>query len=82
MEKCSKKIKNGFSGVRVDGSSRVFVDVGNNPEVIALMSDKNELDGGEKSWNDFCDLLPEELDPRGEVYIEYLYLDGEPKVFH
>ena len=31
MESISKNIKNGFSGVRVDGSSRVFVNIGDNP---------------------------------------------------
>ena len=81
MEIISKKIKNGFSGVRVDGSSRVFVDVGQNPKMVALMVDKNP-DSINDSWDKFCDLLPDEMDPRGEINIEYMYIDGEAKVFH
>ena len=81
MEIISKRIKNGFSGVRVDGNSRVFVDVGQNPELVALMVDKNP-DSINDSWDKFCDLLPDEMDPRGEVNIEYMYVDGEARVFH
>ena len=46
MEIISKRIKNGFSGVRVDGSSRVFVDVGQNPELVALLSTMSATNSG------------------------------------
>ncbi len=75
------KIKNGFSGIRVDGSSRVFVDVGQNDELIELMVDKNP-DSINDSWNKFCDLLPNEMDPRGKLNIEYMYINGERRIFH
>ncbi len=80
MEDISKNIKNGFSGVRVDGSSRVFVNVGDNPELVALMVDKNP-DSMNESWDKFCDAIGD-FDPRGRVNIEYIYIDGVAKVFH
>ena len=80
MESISKNIKNGFSGVRVDGSSRVFVNVGDNPELVALMNDKNP-DSINESWDKFCDAIGD-FDPRGRVHIEYIYIDGVAKVFH
>ena len=80
MEIISKNIKNGFSGVRVDGSSRVFVNIGDNPELVALMVDKNP-DYINDSWDKFCDAIGD-FDPRGKVNIEYIYVDGEAKVFH
>lgn len=80
MEIISKNIKNGFSGVRVDGSSRVFVNIGDNPELVALMVDKNP-DSINDSWDKFCDAIGD-FDPRGKVNIEYIYVDGEAKVFH
>jgi len=45
------------------------------------MVDKNP-DSINDSWDKFCDLLPDEMDPRGEVNIEYMYVDGEARVFH
>jgi len=80
MENIDKNIKNGFSGVRVDGSSRVFVNVGDNPELVALMNDKNP-DSINESWDKFCDAIGD-FDPRGRVNIEYIYIDGVAKVFH
>lgn len=80
MENIDKNIKNGFSGVRVDGSSRVFVDVGDNPELVALMNDKNP-DSINESWDKFCDAIGD-FDPRGRVHIEHIYIDGVAKVFH
>ena len=80
MENISKNIKNGFSGVRVDGSSRVFVNIGDNPELVALMVDKNP-DSINESWDKFCDAIGD-FDPRGRVNIEYIYIDGVAKVFH
>ena len=80
MEIISKNIKNGFSGVRVDGSSRVFVDVGDNPELVALMVDNNP-ESVNDSWDKFCDAIGD-FDPRGEVNIEYMYVDGKARVFH
>lgn len=70
-------IKNGFAGIRVDGSSEVWVDVGDNPEIIDLMVSKDVND-----WDKFCEMLPEEHDPRGEVHISHLIVNGKEKVFH
>ncbi len=78
--KYSNKIKNGFSGVRVDGSSRVFVNIGDNPDLIALMIDNNP-DSINDSWDKFCDQLGD-LDPRGKINIEFMYVDGQRRVFH
>ena len=78
--KYSNKIKNGFSGVRVDCSSRVFVNVGDNPDLIALMIDNNP-DSINDSWDKFCDQLGD-LDPHGKINIEFMYVDGQRRVFH
>lgn len=75
-----RNIKNGFSGVRVDGSSRVYVDIGDNPKLLELMLDKNP-ESVNDSWDKFCSYLSD-LDPRGKINIEYMYVDGERRVFH
>lgn len=69
-------IKNGFVGIRVDGSSKVHVDVGDNPELVELMVSK-DVD----AWDKFCDMIGE-FDPRGEVHISHLFVDGKEQVFH
>ena len=68
---------NGFVGRRVDGNSWCFVNIGHNPELIKLMSDKEDP----SAWDKFCDLIGD-FDPRGRVYIDYIVVNGEPKVFH
>ena len=73
-------IKNGFSGIRVDDSSRVYVNIGDNPKLIELMLDKNP-ESVNDSWDKFCDSIGD-FDPRGKVNIEYLYVDGQRRVFH
>ena len=79
--KYSNKIKNGFSGVRIDGSSRVFVEIGDNPKLKALMIDNNP-ESINDSWDKFCEYLDSDLDPRGQINIEYMYVDGQRRVFH
>tara|TARA_B100001287_G_C22412888_1_gene403273 strand:- start:5 stop:253 length:249 start_codon:yes stop_codon:yes gene_type:complete len=68
---------NGFVGRRVDGSSKVSVCIGeHNPKLKALMVSK-ELD----AWDKFCDFLGD-MDPRGQIYIDYLFVDGVASEFH
>ena len=67
---------NGFVGRRVDGSSIVKVDIGDNPKLKALMVSK-DLD----AWDKFCNLIGD-LDPRGKVYIDWMFVDGEAREFH
>tara|TARA_Y100001972_G_C7467230_1_gene238106 strand:+ start:301 stop:564 length:264 start_codon:yes stop_codon:yes gene_type:complete len=82
LDKISRLPINGFIGRRVDGSSIVKVCIGeHNPKLKALMIDSNP-DSINDSWDKFCDLLPNEMDPRGEVYIDWLFVDGKPRVFH
>lgn len=77
INELSRKPQNGFVGRRVDGSSIFYLDVGENPELVDLMVSK-DLD----AWDKFCDMLPEEFDPRGQVHIDWLFVDGQPRVFH
>ena len=72
-----RKPNNGFVGRRVDGSSIVSVDCGDNPDLIALMVDKDDP----YSWDKFCDMISD-FDPRGQVHIDYLFVDGQPRIFH
>lgn len=69
-------IKNGFLGIRVDGSASVSVDVGDNPELVELMVSK-DVD----AWDKFCDMIGD-FDPRGKVHISHLIVDGKGRVFH
>ena len=72
---------NGFVGRRVDGSSKVSVCIGeHNPKLKALMLDKNP-DSINDSWDKFCDALGD-MDPRGEIYIDYMFVDGVAREFH
>jgi hypothetical protein len=72
-----RKPQNGFVGKRVDGSSIVVVDIGDNPKLKNLMIDNKDV----SSWDKFCDLIGD-FDPRGQVQIDWLFVDGKPKVFH
>ena len=76
LDKIARKPLNGFVGRRVDGSSIVKVDIGDNPKLKALMVSK-DLD----AWDKFCDAIGD-FDPRGQVHIDWLFVDGKPKVFH
>jgi len=76
LDKISRLPINGFIGKRVDGSSIVKVDIGDNPKLKALMVSK-DLD----AWDKFCDAIGD-FDPRGQVHIDWLFVDGKPKVFH
>ena len=77
LDKIGRKPQNGFVGRRVDGSSIVVVDIGDgNPKLKALMISQ-DLD----AWDKFCEGIGD-LDPRGQVYIDWLFVDGKPKVFH
>tara|TARA_Y100001951_G_C11161585_1_gene195089 strand:- start:287 stop:547 length:261 start_codon:yes stop_codon:yes gene_type:complete len=72
---------NGFVGRRVDGSSIVKVCIGeHNPKLKSLMIDKNP-DSINESWDKFCDLIGD-FDPRGKVYIDYMFVDGVAREFH
>ncbi len=77
LDKIGRKPLNGFVGRRVDGSSIVKVDIGDNPKLKALMIDKEN----ESSWDIFCNSIGD-FDPRGQVHIDWLFVDGKPKVFH
>lgn len=77
LDKIGRKPLNGFVGKRVDGSSVVVVDIGDNPKLKNLMIDNNDI----SSWDKFCDLIGD-FDPRGQVQIDWLFVDGKPKVFH
>jgi|TARA_B100001093_G_scaffold415892_1_gene406432 hypothetical protein len=72
-----RKPQNGFVGKRVDGSSIVIVDIGDNKELKNLMIDNKDL----SSWDKFCDLIGD-FDPRGQVDIDWLFVNGKPRVFH
>ena len=77
LEDIKRKPINGFVGRRVDGSSVVVVDIGEgNPELKSLMISK-DVD----AWDKFCDGIGD-FDPRGEVNIDWLFVDGKEKVFH
>ena len=80
LEKISRKPQNGFVGRRIDGSSIVKVDIGDNPKLKALMIDRNPA-SMLQSWDEFCDALGD-LDPRGEIEIDWLFIDGSPRRFH
>ena len=80
LDKIRRKPLNGFVGKRVDGSSIVVVDIGDNPKLKKLMIDSNP-DSINKSWDKFCDAIGD-FDPRGQVNIDWLFVDGKPKVFH
>ena len=70
-------IKNGFSGVRVDGSSRVYVNIGDNPKLIALMLDKNP-ESVNDSWDKFCDSIGDFQQARGlSNFLDSLDKDNE-----
>jgi len=77
LDKIRRKPLNGFVGKRVDGSSIVVVDIGDNKKLKNLMIDNNDI----SSWDKFCDLIGD-FDPRGQVQIDWLFVDGKPKVFH
>lgn len=77
LDKIGRKPLNGFVGRRVDGSSIVKVDIGDNPKLKALMIDKDDI----SSWDKFCDAIGD-FDPRGQVHIDWLFVDGSPRVFH
>ena len=77
LDKIRRKPLNGFVGKRVDGSSIVIVDIGDNKKLKNLMIDNNDI----SSWDKFCDLIGD-FDPRGQVQIDWLFVDGKPKVFH
>tara|TARA_B100000902_G_scaffold377998_1_gene410798 strand:- start:6156 stop:6434 length:279 start_codon:yes stop_codon:yes gene_type:complete len=81
------RLKNGFIGRRVDGSSVMYIDLGDvqasesNQELFQLMIDKESS----SSWDQFCDMignLDSDLDPRGRVHVDYLVIDGVPRRFH
>ena len=72
-----RKPQNGFVGKRVDGSSIVIVDIGDNKELKNLMIDNKDL----SSWDKFCDSIGD-FDPRGQVDIDWLFVNGKPRVFH
>jgi len=72
-----RKPQNGFVGKRVDGSSIVVVDIGDNPKLKNLMIDNKDV----SSWDKFCDLIGD-FDPRGQVHIDWLFVDGSPRSFH
>ena len=81
LDKISRLPINGFIGRRVDGSSIVKVCIGeHNPKLKALMIDKNPA-SMLQSWDKFCDALGD-LDPRGEIEIDWLFIDGSPRRFH
>ena len=80
LDLISRKPLNGFVGRRVDGSSIVKVDIGDNPKLKALMIDSNP-DSINESWDKFCDAIGD-FDPRGQVHIDWLFVDGSPRVFH
>lgn len=83
LNKIPRRLKNGFIGRRVDGSSITYVDLGDvrndisYQKLISLMIDNNDPD----SWDKFCDLIGD-FDPRGKVHIDYLVIDGSPRRFH
>lgn len=77
LDKIGRKPQNGFVGRRVDGSSIVVVDIGDNPKLKNLMIDRDNL----SSWDIFCNSIGD-FDPRGQVHIDWLFVNGEPKVFH
>ena len=77
LDKIGRKPLNGFVGRRVDGSSIVKVDIGDNPKLKALMIDKEN----ESSWDIFCNSIGD-FDPRGQVIIDWLFVDGSPRRFH
>ena len=71
-----RKPDNGFVGRRVDGSSIVSVNVGDNPDIIKLMVSHDV-----SAWDKFCDMIGD-MDPRGQVHIDWLFVDGVAKEFH
>ena len=77
LENIVRKPVNGFVGRRIDGSSIVVVDVGENQKLKNLMIDNNNM----SSWDKFCDLIGD-FDPRGQVHIDWLFVDGQARVFH
>mgnify|MGYP001347875335 CR=1 FL=1 len=77
LENISRKPVNGFVGRRVDGSSIVVVDVGDNPKLRDLMIDNDNA----SSWDIFCNSIGD-FDPRGQVHIDWLFVDGQARVFH
>tara|TARA_B100001059_G_scaffold234103_1_gene275743 strand:- start:85 stop:372 length:288 start_codon:yes stop_codon:yes gene_type:complete len=82
-----ERLQNGFIGRRVDGSSVMYLDLG---DVVASRSNQRlfelMIDGdSSSSWDQFCDAIcrmDSDLDPRGRVHIDYLVIDGVPRAFH
>ncbi len=83
VNKIPGRLKNGFIGRRIDGSSISYVDLGDvdayvsGQKMLSLMIDKNDPN----SWDKFCDYLGP-LDPRGKIHIDYLVVDGLVQRFH
>tara|TARA_B100001094_G_scaffold133273_1_gene129142 strand:- start:255 stop:521 length:267 start_codon:yes stop_codon:yes gene_type:complete len=83
IKKIPSRLKNGFIGRRVDGSSISYVDLGDvksnesGAKLLSLMIDKDDP----FSWDEFCDMIGD-FDPRGKVHIDYLVINGVVKRFH
>ena len=52
------------------------MDLGDNPELVELLVSK-DVD----AWDQLWDQLPS-FDPRGEIHVDWLVIDGKPVVFH
>lgn len=76
LSQVSDRIRNGYVGRRVDGSSIVSMDLGDNPELVELLVSK-DVD----AWDQLWDQIPS-FDPRGEIHVDWLVIDGKPVVFH
>ena len=73
-------IKQGISGVLLDGSP---VQIPFNSYQMSLAMDKN-ADSQNKSWDMVCDICVSNgfIDPRGNMNIDYIHINGLAKRFH
>ena len=73
-------IKQGISGELIDGSP---VQIPFNSYQMVLAMDKNPASMN-KSWDMVCDICVDNgfIDPRGQMNIDFIYINGLAKRFH
>jgi len=73
-------IKQGISGVLINGDP---YQIPFNSYQMVLANDKNP-ESMNKSWDMVCDICVDNgfIDPRGNMNIDYIYINGLAKRFH
>ena len=79
-EYISMNMKNGLKGRFVHNNFPVNISLNKKQMQLAMVRGP----GGNDAWDIMCDSLVADgkIDPRGRMHIDFIIVDGKPRVFH